>query len=118
MPVRLHGLDISRHGPRFIRTIPIAVDAQLFTRIRRGIKRLAQPAFIARDDPGRRRQNMTRRPVILFQPDNGRPRKIAFKLQDVANLGPAPAIDRLVVIADAAQVAVRSAGAATDIARH
>ena len=45
--------------------------------------------------------------VILFQPHHNGARKILFKPQDIAHLGPAPAIDRLVVIAHAADVLMR-----------
>ena len=50
---------------------------------------------------------MPRRTIILFKTDNLRPGEIAVELQDVTDFGAAPAINRLVVIPDAAQVAVR-----------
>ena len=42
--------------------------------------------------------------VVLFQPDHLCAGEILFKPQDIAHLGTAPAVDRLVVIADAADV--------------
>ena len=93
MSVSMHRLDIGRNRARFVRAIPIPVHPQLFTCVSRGIECLAKPAFIVRDNSRRSRQNMPGRPVILLQPNNGRARKITFELQNVANLGPAPAID-------------------------
>ena len=47
------------------------------------------------------------RAVILFEPDDLRAGKVLLEAQDVGDLGAAPRIDRLVVVADAAQVAAR-----------
>ena len=45
--------------------------------------------------------------VVLLQPDDLGAGEVLLEAQDVADLGAAPAIDRLVVVADAADVAVR-----------
>ncbi len=58
-----------------------------------------------RDDSRCRAQDMRGRSVILFQPDDLRTRKVAFEPQDIFHLRAAPRIDRLVVVADAAQIA-------------
>ncbi len=42
--------------------------------------------------------------IVALQPDDRRARKILVEAQDVVDLGAAPAIDRLVVVADAADV--------------
>src|SRR5690606_23210460 len=42
--------------------------------------------------------------VVALQPDDGGARKILVEAQDVVHLRAAPAIDRLVVVADAADV--------------
>src|SRR5690606_29856105 len=42
--------------------------------------------------------------IIAFQSNDGGAWEILFKAQDVIDLGAAPAIDRLVVVADAAEV--------------
>ena len=47
------------------------------------------------------------RAVVLLQPDHLRAGEVLLEPQDVADLGAAPAIDRLVVIAHAADVAMR-----------
>ena len=48
---------------------------------------------------------MSGRAVVAFEPHNLRAGKIVLEAQDVVDLGPAPAIDRLVVIADTGEVA-------------
>ena len=45
--------------------------------------------------------------VITFKPHHLRARKILFKAQDVFNLCPAPGIDGLVIITDAADIVMR-----------
>ncbi len=50
---------------------------------------------------------MRRRAVVLLEPDHRGARKIALEAENVGDLRPAPAVDRLVVVADAAQVAAR-----------
>ena len=44
--------------------------------------------------------------VVLFEADDFRALEVFLEAQDIADLGPAPAIDGLVVVADAADVAV------------
>ena len=50
------------------------------------------------------RQNMPGRAVVALQPDDGGAGKVVLEAQDVVDLGAAPAVDRLVVITDAADV--------------
>ena len=45
------------------------------------------------------------RAVVLLEPGDRGAREILLEPQDVADLGAAPAVDRLVVVADAAQIA-------------
>ena len=47
------------------------------------------------------------RAVILLEPDDLRAGEVLLEAQDVGDLGAAPGIDRLVVVADAAEVAAR-----------
>src|SRR5690606_25238502 len=46
--------------------------------------------------------------VILLQLDNGRARKVAFEIQDIREVRAAPAVDRLPVIANHADVPLRA----------
>ena len=57
------------------------------------------------DDLVGRVQNIGRAAVILLQLDHRRVGKVLFKIQNVADIRAAPAIDGLVVIAHHAQVA-------------
>ena len=71
-----------------------------------GPQRLAQPSLIARDHAGRGSKDMRGRAVILFQPHHLGTGKIRLEPQDVAHFRPAPAIDGLIVIPHAADVAM------------
>ena len=55
--------------------------------------------------PGGGGEDVRGRAVILFEPDDRRAGEILLEAQDVGDLGAAPRIDRLVVVADAAEVA-------------
>ena len=52
-----------------------------------------------------------RRAVVLLQLDHDRVGKVRLEFQDVAHLGAAPAVDRLVVVADHADVRALGLGA-------
>ena len=56
------------------------------------------------DEVGRGTQDMGGRAVVALQADDGGAREILVEAQDVVDLRAAPAIDRLVVVADAADV--------------
>src|SRR4029077_6927353 len=71
-----------------------------------GPQRLAEPAAIMRDDPSGGGEDLRGRAVVLLESDDQRAGEIALEFEDVADLGAAPAVDRLVVIADAAQILV------------
>ena len=58
-----------------------------------------------RDHSGGGAEDARGRAVVLLEADDRGAGKIAFEAQDVADLGAAPAVDRLVVVADAAQIA-------------
>ena len=49
-------------------------------------------------------QNIFRGTIVLFQPDHLRIRKNLLEVQDIADVGPAKAIDGLIVISDDAQI--------------
>ncbi len=66
---------------------------------------LAEPVLIVRDEVRGRAENMGVGAVVTFQPDHLGAREILLETQDVVDLRAAPAIDRLVVVADAAQIA-------------
>ena len=69
-----------------------------------GAQRLAEPAFVVGDEVGGGGQDMAGAAVVSLEADDLRAGKIMIEAQDVIDLRAAPAIDRLVVIADAADV--------------
>ena len=54
----------------------------------------------------RRRKNILRRAVVLLEQDNCRLRVVLLKVHDVPHICATPAVDRLVSIADDADIAV------------
>ena len=86
--------------------VPMPDQADLQAVLGIGPERLAQPALVRGNQPRGRAQDLRGGTIVLFQPDHLRARKILLEAQDIADLGPAPAIDRLVVIADAADIAM------------
>ena len=102
----LHRLDFLTNPACFFLAIPMTDQTDLFTVLLFGPEFLAKPALIAPDDTGGGREDMRSGSVVLFQPDHMSTGKILFEPKDIAHFGPAPAIDRLVVVADAADVLV------------
>ena len=111
MALALEILDLFADRPRLFLRIPAGIDLDLrvFRIGRIGEERLAEPVLVMGDQMGRSAQNMAGRAVVAFEPDHGRARKVLLEAQDIVDLGAAPAIDRLVVVADAADIDGRSA---------
>ena len=97
-------LDLLADGAGFFFRIPAAGDLHFFAQHVLGAQRLAEPAFVVRDQVRGRRQDVAGAAVVPFQPDDLGAGKIMIEAQNVIDLGAAPSIDRLVVIADAADV--------------
>ena len=72
-----------------------------------GPQRLAEPAGVVGDEAGGGGEDVRGRAVVLLEPDDLGAGKVLLEAQDVGDLGAAPAVDRLVVVADAAEVAAR-----------
>ncbi len=70
----------------------------LAARLRR-LQRLAEPAAVLGDDGSRGLQDRRRRAVVALEADRLRRRELARELQDVRDVGAAPAVDRLVLVA-------------------
>ena len=62
---------------------------------------------VAADDGGGRIEDRLRRAVVLLEPDDLRVAEVPLEVEDVAQVGAAPLVDRLVRIADDRDVAVR-----------
>ncbi len=58
------------------------------------------------DQSRRHRENVAGRSIISLKPDHLRARKILLEPQDIFDIRAAPRVDRLIVVADAAQIAV------------
>ena len=97
-------LDLLADAARFFLRIPGAGDRDLLALDILGAQGLAEASFIVRDQMRGRGENMRRRAIIALQPDHLGAGKVVLEAQDVVDLGAAPAIDRLVVVADAADV--------------
>src|SRR6202021_377122 len=71
-----------------------------------GEQRLPQPAAIVGDQSRSNGQNVPRRSIISLESNDLGAGKVLLEAQDVFDIGAAPGVDRLVVIADTAQIAV------------
>ncbi len=115
-PLALQLLDLLADAARFLFGIPGAGDGHLLAGHVLGAQRLAEPAFVVRDQMRGGGEDVAGGAVIALEPDHLGAGKIVLEAQDVVDLGAAPAIDRLVVVADAADVfgrcVVRSGSAA------
>ncbi len=102
--VALQLLDLLADGAGFLLGIPGAGDGDLLARLVVGAQRLAEPALVVGDEMRGGGEDMAGRAVIALEPDHLGAGKILLEAQDVVDLGAAPAVDRLVVVADAADV--------------
>ena len=107
-------LDLLADGAGFFLTVPRAGDGDLFAEHVVGAQRLAEPAFVIGDDVRGGGEDVAGGAVIALEPDHHRAGEIVIEAQNVVDLGAAPAIDRLVVVADAADV-FRSLAAANSL---
>src|SRR3546814_10399894 len=89
-------LDPLADDPRLLLAVPDAAHHDLVAMVALGPQRLAEAALVVGDDLGGGGQDARGRAVVLLQPDHRGTRKVLVELQDVADLGAAPAVDRLV----------------------
>ncbi len=89
---------------RFLRVSGHGNQPHCFSAALVGAQRLVPPAQVVADQGVGRVQDGGGAAVILLQLDDGGVREKAFELQDVADLGAAPAVDGLVVVAYHADV--------------
>ena len=99
-------LDLLADGARLLLRVPGGEDDDLGVLgiVAVGEQRLAEPALVVGDEMRGGAEDVRGRAVVALQADDGGARKILLEAQDVVDLGAAPAIDRLVVVADAADV--------------
>ena len=103
----LQRFDLVADPARFFFGVPKTTDDDLFALIALRPKGFAEPSAVVRDHARGGAEDARGRAIILLEPNDCRAGKIAFEPQDVADLGTAPAVDRLIVVADAAQVSPR-----------
>src|SRR5690349_5196070 len=103
----LHGLDVLADAARLLRAVPDADDLDLLAVAFVGPERLAEATGIVGDEAVRGGEDVRGGAIVLLQADNFCAWEIFLEAQDVGDLGPAPGIDRLVVVADAAEVSAR-----------
>ena len=97
-------LDLFADPAGFFLAIPMADQAELFALLADAAQRFTQPFAVVRDDPVGGLKDMGGRAVVFLQTDDLCAGEILLKAQDVANLGSAPAIDRLIIIPHDADV--------------
>ncbi len=97
-------LDLLADGAGFLLGIPGAGDGDLLARHVLGAQRLAEPALVVGDQVRGGGEDVAGGAVVALQPDDLGAGEVVVEAQDVVDLGAAPAIDRLVVVADAADV--------------
>ena len=117
-------LGLVGDSARFLFSVPHALHSDLFAGVAFGPQRLAEAALVGGDEP-RRRTVCGRRAVIAFEANDFGAGKIALETQNVFDLRAAPAIDRLIVVAHAADIFEPAPAAplvraisATDTGRH
>ena len=106
-PAALVGLDLLADEARLLLVVPQGRDAHPLALLVLGPERLAEARAVVRDQARGGAQDVPGRAVVALQPDHPGAREVMLEAQDVADLGAAPAVDRLVVVADAGEVLVR-----------
>src|SRR5262249_48405832 len=74
----------------------------LLARLVLGAQRLAEPALVVGDEVRGGGEDVGGRAVIALEADDLGAGEIVLEAQNVVHLGPAPAVDRLVVVSHAA----------------
>ncbi len=101
----LQGLDLLADPAGFLLGVPHRTHHDLLALTRFGPQRLAEPPSVLRDHPRGGTQDVRGRAIVLLEPGDRGPGEIGLETQDVADLRTAPTIDRLVVVADATEIA-------------
>ena len=97
-------LDLLADGAGFFLRVPGAGDLHLLAEHVLGAQRLAEPAFVVRDQVAGGGEDVAGAAVVALEADDLGAGEVVIEAQDVVDLRAAPAVDRLVVIADAADV--------------
>ena len=99
--------DLLADEPRLLLAVRALSDLRPIAERLVGEQRLSRDGRdCGRSIPRRRRECGRRRAIVSLEPDHLRAGKILLEAQDVFDVGAAPGVDRLIVVADAAQIAV------------
>ncbi len=104
LALALQLLDLLADATSLFFRIPRAGHRDLLAVDVLGAQRLAEPAFIVRDQIRGGGEDVAGGAVVALEPDDLCAGKVVLEAQDVVDLGAAPAVDRLIVVADAADV--------------
>ena len=102
--VALELLDLLADRARLFLRIPAGGDLHLLARLVLGAQRLAEPALVVGDQMRGGGEDVGGGAIVALEADDLGAGKIVVEAQDVVHFGAAPAVDRLVVVADAADV--------------
>ena len=97
-------LDFLADGAGFLLAVPGAGDLHFLAQHVFRPQSLAEPAFVVGDEVRGGCEDVAGRAVVPFETDHLGAGKVMIEAQDVVDFGPTPAVDRLVVIADAADI--------------
>ena len=102
----LRRLDLLANKPRLLLAVRPFSDLWPISKRLVGEQRLSQAAAIVGDQSRGDGENVPRRSIVSLKPDHRCAGKILLEAQDVFDIRAAPGVDRLIVVADTAQIAV------------
>src|SRR5262249_42868469 len=97
-------LDLLPDRASLLFRIPSRDHPDLFASLAFRAQRLAQPALIVRDQVRSGGENVAGRAIVALEANDFRAGEILLEAQDVVDLSAGPAVDRLIVVADTADV--------------
>src|SRR5439155_20293079 len=102
--VALELLDLLADRARLFLGIPARGDFDLLAWLVLGPQRLAEPTLVMGDEMRSGGEDVSGRAIVALEPNDFGAGKIVLEAKNVVDLGATPAVDRLVVVADAADV--------------
>ena len=97
-------IDSLNHRPGFIFSVETLDHTDLFTLGTRRPERFVFTLLVVFNHLVGSVEDIGRRAIILLHFDDVSPGKVLFKIEDIARISAAPAIDRLIIITDHAEV--------------